>query len=201
MVIARGADWGHAGSRPASIITAANDADLAAIVAERRSLEPSQPPVTTVSGGDLLRTLGGARPPEAETWWFSVDLGWVDLGVGPEIPFVAHLVARRALWRSDFAVAMNAAWLGDRYLGPRAHPNDGLLDVTRGRLDWRERFEANRRSRLGTHVPHPALETDRTPRDEWEFRRPISLRVDGVLRGAATHVRVQIQPDAFWVVL
>ena len=37
-------------------------------------------------------------------------------------------VARRRGWR-DFAVAMNAQWIGEWNLGPKAHPNDGIVDA------------------------------------------------------------------------
>ena len=42
--------------------------------------------------------------------------------------FLAHLVARDRLWRHSF-VAMNAQWLGEWNLGPRAHPGDAKLDT------------------------------------------------------------------------
>ena len=37
---------------------------------------------------------------------------------------------------------MNAQWLGDWDLGPRSHPNDGLLDVTDGTLPFGDRWKA-----------------------------------------------------------
>lgn len=201
MAIEKGSRWGHAGSAPADVLVAGSDAELAELVADSRAFDPSRPPITTVTDGDLLRTLGGGRPAGVESWWFPLDLAWVELEGGEEYPFVAHAVARRSGWRGEGMVAMNAAWMGPYYLGPRAHPNDGLLDVTHGRLPLRQVPEARRRARTGTHVPHPALSVERTPRFEMRFSRRVRIRTDGVIQGSASKLVVRVQPDAFWVVL
>ncbi len=205
MVIERAAEWGHAGSRPNDIPVAEGDAELAAFVSELRALDPSSPPALSVASGDLLHTLG--RTPEdavvsrVEHWWYPLDLGWVQTDRGEEIPFVAHVVAHQWGWRGEAAVVMNAGWYRGLYLGPRAHPNDGLLDVTVGRLPLRQRIEARRRASTGTHLPHPMLRTERVPRWEHRFDRPTRVYADGENIGVTRSLIVRIQTDAYWAVL
>ena len=99
--------------------------------------------------------------------------------------FVAHLVARRPRWSGRFAVAMNAEWLGDLDLGPRAHPGDGLLDLTEGSLGLRDRLAARRRARTGSHLPHPGLRTSRSASAELSFPDGVPVYLDGVAVGTA----------------
>ncbi|MGH1490992.1 MAG: hypothetical protein ACRBK7_16625 [Acidimicrobiales bacterium] len=146
------------------------------------------------------------------------------LEAGP-FPFVAHLIvghAGRSPWPASFGpladliggaiaralghgvpctvAAMNAAWLGDLRLGPKAHPNDGLLDVTEGQVGFRERREAVSRARSGSHLPHPALSTSRVAQWSASFDRPRSVSLDGVAKGRFMAVRIELVPDAITVV-
>ena len=139
-------------------------------------------------------------------------------GTGPEperaVPFVAHVLAAGAMWapagrraagmRNDpreLTVVMNAAWLGSLRLGPRAHLNDGLLDVTHGRFRLGELWEARRRAVAGDHLPHPGLVVRRV--DHWEipFGRPRHVWVDGRSAGRAWGLAVRLIPDALTVVV
>ncbi len=98
-------------------------------------------------------------------------------------------------------VVMNSAWYGDWYLGPRAHPNDGLLDVTVGELSLRDRMKAKKRVKSGTHLPHPNLEVRRVATLERTLKRPTRVHIDGVLAGQARHIQVRLDSDAFVLVL
>ena len=73
--------------------------------------------------------------------------------------FVAHLVARRSWWRGRVVAAMNAQWLGAWDVAPRAHPDDGLLDLLDGDLS------------LGDRLEGPAPPADRHPRAPPRHRR------------------------------
>ena len=193
MVISKGEVWGEpGGSLPSA--TLSDDAALAASVCD----QPGS--VVAVSGGDLHRTLGLGEQMRSDPLWFPMDLGFASLDGDAELPFVAHVVAR-SRWRVGAgAVVMNAAWIGDRYLGPRAHPNDGLLDITFGSLPFRQLIAASRRSKTGTHLPHPALTVRRSAMWAHTFERPRQICLDGVRRGTATHLEVRLEPDWFTLV-
>jgi hypothetical protein len=160
--------------------------------------------VLGLAGGDLCRTLGGTgdldrlRSPEAMT--FACDLGSV-LVDGRLHWFVAHLLARRTWWRGRMVAAMNAQWLGPLDLGPRAHPGDGLLDVTDGDLPLGDRLEARRRARTGTHLPHPALRTSRTAALQVDLDPALDVWLDGEKVARARRLSIRVEPDALTVVV
>ncbi len=154
-----------------------------------------------MDGGDLLRTLGGGAGHGVATLAYPVDLLRVTLDGNLVVAGVAHVIARHFMWRGEFAAAMNAAWLGERYLGPRAHPNDGLVDVTFGRLGWQQRLLARRRVRTGAHLPHPDLTMVRRAHWEHQFSRSLPVYVDGVAVGTTQRIAVDVEPDAGVIVV
>jgi diacylglycerol kinase family enzyme len=95
---------------------------------------------------------------------------------------------------------MNVASLGPLRLGPKAHPNDGLIDVTEGTVPFRHRREAAKRALSGSHLPHPDLTHRRVAEWQREFSRPASVWLDGVSCGRFRSVRIDLVPDGLVVV-
>lgn len=184
---------------PADLVRAGGDADLARIAGQAEAA--GRRLAAEVGPGDVLRTLGLTAPrPPADRLRYSFDLGWASLDGGPAVPFAAHLSAHRPLWRGPFAVAMNCAWRGPWYLGPRAHPNDGLLDVTwSDGLPTRQRILARRRLPTGSHLPHPDLRVERVTRWHHRFTRPVPVALDGQGHGSHQEIEVWVTPDCFWL--
>ena len=179
-----------------------SDAEARAVIEEaRRNSQP--PPVLGLLGGDLCRTLNGPgdedrlRSPDAVR--FSVDLGEVLLD-GRLHVFVAHLVARTKRWKHAF-VAMNAQFVGDWVLGPRAHPNDGLLDVYQADLSLTDRLKVRSRLKHGAHMPHPGIKERRVPAVQVDFPHPRPIYLDGEEWGQARKLSVRVEPDALTVVV
>ncbi len=207
MTIEKGRPWGEPIERPSDAPVARDDIELARLAAAavargERPVIAFEPSPGRDGAGDVARTLGvdGVRPPD-EQLGFGFDLGYLRCGDDEPVPFVAHVAMRRPLWRGEFAVVMNAAWVGEWYLGPRAHPNDGLLDVTTGRLAARQRWQARSRARTGSHLPHPGLAVSRTAAWEHRFARPTPAFVDGRAIGAVAQVRAWVEPDSFVLVV
>jgi hypothetical protein len=181
----------------------ASDAEARAVVAE--ALRANRPvPALGLVGGDLCRTLGGlgdeARIRRGEGTVCPVDLGVVLLDGRLQV-FVAHLAAHTRTWGGPFLVAMNAEWLGEWDLGPRAHPADGLLDVTEGALGWRDRLLARTRARTASHLPHPGLRASRVSAGTWTFERPVPVHLDGTGVGRFRDVVLRVEADALTVVV
>jgi hypothetical protein len=199
--IAKGDPYGAPGHLPEGGVLVRSDAEASAALTDaRRQRRPF--PALGLLGGDLCHTLGGGdgRPrTELEGVRFTVDLGEALLD-GRLHLFVAHLVARTRLWTRSF-VAMNAQWLGPWNLGPRAHPNDGLLDAYDVHLPLGQLFPVRARLHHGTHLPHPGIKERRTPAQQVELERPLPVRLDGVAVGRARVVSVRVQPDALTVVV
>jgi hypothetical protein len=203
MTIRKGEAWGGPGVLPAGSPVVDSDAGLRAIVEQCRSTGASLP-VVGLLGGDLCRTVGGPGDPARLVTGgalLPIDIARVDID-GTTHWFCSHLVARRSWWWGRAVVVMNGQWLGDWDLGPRAHPNDGLLDLTDGTLPLGDRREARRRARTGTHVPHPALRVARRAQHELAFEPALDVWLDGqrVARRARSVV-VTVEPDALSVVV
>ncbi|NNF55446.1 MAG: hypothetical protein HKN03_13520 [Acidimicrobiales bacterium] len=195
MVIEKGGTYGTPGPNPAHLPQCGNDRELAAHIAEAGTSP------CTVLAGDVLVTLGGGARPGVAPLAYPLDVLEVRLDEGPVVLAVAHTIARRRFWRGECAVAMNAAWCNDWYLGPRSHPNDGLVDVTIGALSAQQRYLARRRVRSGSHLPHPNLKVTRTTHWDHNFRSPVGVWIDGYRHGSARHVEIHVRPDAGLVVV
>jgi hypothetical protein len=204
VTIRKGEPWGQPGVLPPDAPVARSDAELARLIADAVLPDPSGT-VVGLLGGDLCRTVGGTGDPRrlhAGGVVLPIDVGVARFDDGTQVRFVAHLVARNPWWLGEGAVLMNAQWLGPWDLGPRSHPNDGLADVTTGRLPWGDRAEARRRARTGTHLPHPDLRTARASEHVVELPRPVRVFSDGVrLPGRHRRLIVEVIPDAISVVV
>lgn len=203
MTIRKGEEWGAPGVLPADGVVVRSDAEARAVVTSARRAGRT-PPVLGLLGGDLARALGSTgdedrlHGPHARR--VPIDLGSV-LVDGTLHWFVAHLVARRPLWSGRFVVAMNAEHLGPMKLAPRAHPNDGLLDVLDGRLGIDDRLKARRLVRHGGHLPHPGVRELRTAAVQIDLDRPTEVRLDGERIGRARHLSIRVEPDALVAVV
>lgn len=203
MTIRKGQDWGRPGPLPSDGIVVHSDSEARAAITRARAEERSLP-VLGLLGGDLARCVGStgdaARLHSERARTVEVDLGEVEVD-GVAHVFVAHLVARRALWAGRFVVAMNAEHIGTWKVAPRAHPNDGELDLLEGSLSLDDRLKARRRLPAGDHLPHPGIATRRVSTVEIDFDRPTAVHLDGEKIGAGRHLRIQVVPDALTCVV
>lgn len=215
MTIERGEPWGspHHGDLPQ--LKADDDAELARLADEYRA--DGEPPMILVGQGDVAATIGAdvslphTDACDARYHRYPMDLGYVSLGneagqAERTVPFVAHVVGHRwpTLLRKSSPwpqlIVMNTPLSSGLRLGPRAHPNDGRLDMTVGSLPWLQGREAHRRAATGSHLPHPRLAATRRVEAEFSPRRRLHVVVDGVDRGRWCWLRVSVVPDAFVLV-
>jgi hypothetical protein len=161
--------------------------------------------VVGVLGGDLCRTVGGggepARLTDGRGTVLPIDLGVVRLDDGPEHLFVAHVVARRRFWRAPVVAVMNAQFRGRWDVAPRAHPNDGRLDVVVAHLGLGDTWKAWRRLPTGSHVPHPGIEERRVRASELDLGARCAVEIDGRPVGTARRLSVVCRPDAAEIVV
>jgi putative lipid kinase YegS-like protein len=192
-MIRRGEEWGTAVNAPVEGREVRTDADLAAALSAGGLLP-------LVRGGDVHRSLGApsGRTPARR---LPVDLLAVHAD-GRQLVAVAHVVARRrgalGWWRGPIVALMNVDHLGRWDVAPRAHPNDGWLDVLEVHPDMpaRARWQASRRLTSGTHLPHPDVAVRRVREATFIFDRPLGLWVDGIEQEAVSVLRVRIVADA-----
>lgn len=192
MTIRRGEEWGVTVARPAGLVVAPSDAELAALVAS----DPAG--VYGVSGGDIFRSLGSPTPRDP-LQRLPMDALEVQLDDRDPVLGVAHLVARRGWWRGPLLAVMNADHVGEWNVAPRAHPNDGKGDSVEvaATMSLRHRWQARSRLPQGTHVPHPSITVRTFTESAWTFLRPADVWIDGVARGRAGRIAVRVLPDHF----
>jgi hypothetical protein len=201
--IEKGSAYGAVGvPLPDGGVVVATDAEARRVLeAARRDGVPF--PALGVVGGDLCRTLGGpgsvARLRSPQALRFPVDLGEVLID-GRLHLFVSHLVAHTRLWGYTFVV-MNAQWRGRWNLGPRGHPNDGLLDVYEARLGLGDRLKVRARLPHGAHLPHPGITQRRSAAVQVELPRALPIELDGEVVGTGRVLSVRCEPDALTVVV
>lgn len=203
MTVEKGQDWGRPGALPPGAPVATTDAEVAAVVREARRAW-TQVPTIGLAGGDLARTCGAVRDEERlrreDGHVLPVDVGEV-LVDGELHVFTAHLVARRRWWRAPTIFAMNAQYRGRWDVAPRAHPNDGRLDLVRFDLPWSEWRRARARMPTGAHLPHPAIQVRRVKAVQLDLDEGTDVWLDGERLGPARALSIRCVPDAFTVVV
>jgi hypothetical protein len=185
---------------PQDIRVVASDAALATC---------EQTDFVSLTGGDLFRSLGSPVkvPKGAECTCVHIDA--LECEVFARDNTVETLLASSAVlvgtwWsRGGCTWLTNGGLIDSHDVAPRAHPNDGKVDVLEmdSHMPFRQKFLAHRRMRTGTHVPHPNLRLART--EEITIRRTSarqSLRIDGVARPDWSHLRCSVRPD-YWQIL
>ena len=162
VTIRRGQDWGEPTTLDEDTPVFHDDASAAAAVQEAFDVGATLPTIALV-GGDLHRTLGSPHRLESDLRAgrgvrFPIDLGVMtfDDGRSPRV-FLSSVVAHvgRQLWSGRTVTVMNGSFCGGLDLGPRAHPNDGVLDVVDGTLSRRDARRAMIRAATG-HAPSPS---------------------------------------------
>lgn len=202
MTIEKGVAWGSVEMTPFNLVVAPDEEAAA------RAIRIGATHVQLLSG-DLLRALGveGSQTrltPGEPSLHLPCDMLSVSIDDGD--PFVAIgslMIGSR--WRPRAWLA-TGGFLGDLNVTPRAHPNDGVLDVLEfgPGLGVRQLLTIRWRMRRGDHLPHPLLSIRRAAKFDWGsdarggFARVI---VDGRIHGRARRVDVVVQPDAFTLCL
>lgn len=191
MTIRRGEPWGTEVPRPDRLRIARTDHELADWVA----VEPAG--AFAVSGGDLHRTVGAPARVGDPAHRLPIDVLDVETDRSAHLA-VAHVVIRRRWWRGPVVFVCNVGHVGAWNVAPRAHPDDGRLDVVtfEPEMRLRDRWEARRRLPTGTHIPHPSISVRTATEWTWSDRAGARVWVDGVAIGERSHIAVTVLPDA-----
>lgn len=212
MTIEKGKEWGHRARRPSTVVFAKDDVDL---ISQWQN-NSSAPFV--ILGGDLHTSLGrplwntNSDTENASAQFLPVDILKVDV-ISDNASSSHDVITMYALssvqigsWlsRERLVCVSNCGFIGDYNIAPRAHPNDGEMDVVtiNASIDWRQRLQARARARLGNHVPHPQIAMERGVEHSWTKESPRErLSVDGIEVKRWSSVHVSVIADACTVVV
>jgi hypothetical protein len=166
MTIEKGKEWGTPSAIPSRRVFAKSDRELANATSDD---------IVSVVGGDVWRALGMpvATSESASGMMLPLDALVVSVTAeGVTTTVLAASCVEIGRWRyvpllqkrSRYVCISNAGLIGERSVAPRAHPNDGKFEVMTlaGEMDVRQRRLSYKRSRMGTHVPHPFIEIKQT---------------------------------------
>ena len=200
MTIEKGMPWGVAVPSPTDLRVVPTDCDARNFVVRQRERGATLQPLG-LGGGDMARTMGGGQ----DRFPGTVTQATIDLlrvQAGDRVTWaVSHVVARCTWHSGELLFAMNAQFLGPYDVAPRSHPNDGKVDIVHvaAEMPWRARRAAAKRSRTGTHLPHPQLTTRQVPDYSLACARPLVIWIDGERWGTVPDLRITVEPDALTV--
>ena len=75
-----------------------------------------------------------------------------------------------------------------------------MVDVSPA-MTLTQRWQARRRLRSGTHLPHPAIDVDRVGAWQTTFDPPLRVWLDGTPVGEVRNLSVRVEPDALLLVV
>jgi hypothetical protein len=198
-MIKRGEEWGVPTTCTPSDVLVSGDQGLAVSSTEVRLI---------VHGGDIAHSLGDPKQPDVGDSCTEVPIDalrvLITLRNGAIHSSIAASHVMIGSWlRSRLVCVSNGGFIGRKNVSPRAHPNDGLFDVMSldSSMGLQQRLRARHKSILGTHTPHPLVETSRARSIEFSSTsRSEALRIDGRRIRAWSNIKVEIVPD-YWRLL
>jgi hypothetical protein len=200
MTIERGVAWGKTVQVPDNIVSVATDSALA---------DCSPADFISLLGGDLFQSLGSPHPVRtgSERTLVNIDALECQLevsGTNQKLLAASSVVIGSWWSRAEFVCITNGGMLNGLDLTPRAHPNDGKWDVLaiQKSMNLKQRILARRRSKTGSHIPHPDISITRMA--EMSFHRAHKrqkLVIDGVPQPQWSSVHCHVVPDYWQVVL
>lgn len=127
-----------------------------------------------------------------------VEFGTTDRQDQPTSIVVAGSIVlqHRTLFNSHLIIS-NSGIVRGRDVLPRAHPNDGYVDVLKidEAMTTRQRLSAWRRAQTGSHLPHPQIRASRSTEFEWSGRAS-RMVADDVTFVGVEWLRCKVLADA-----
>lgn len=204
MTIRKGEQWGRRIAKPSRIRHVSSDAELA---------QCSSEDFISLGDGDIYATIGSPTmlPDLDECTLLPIDALHVkilSLDASEKYCTAASCVEIGSfislLKSGRYICVTNGGIVSGRNFAPRAHPNDGRLDImlVAESMSFRDRLTARKKAITGTHIPHPSisLRQDETFSAKRLGERD-KLQIDGVTVANWIEVSVSIVPDYWQIVV
>ena len=195
MTIRKGEDWGRV-EMVSQVVTAQGDGELASLVkCESEALE--------VRSGDTWASVGGPGPICPPTRVLQLPFDAVEVIFNAKSHVAYSSVVVRSPWRRGgwlrgqlWLVSLTGVYRA-RNVAPRAHPNDGRIDVIHcdASMSLRDRCQAWRRALVGDHLPHRHVSVARVPDASVSSRRDVVVVIDGRRIGTTQSVQMRVLVD------
>jgi hypothetical protein len=212
MTISKHGLYGTPVSRPSSLHVLQSDLEIA-----QHYISGDTATTCTVTNGSIAQSLGISSgriqnpDPNKQMTLVNIDLLQIDYRTTTSLNANAKLsssatsrivvagtiaIQHRTLL-STCLILSNSGLLRSRDVLPRAHPNDGFVDVLEvdPKISIRQRAIAWRRSAIGSHLPHPSFRVSRSIDFQWSGS-PAHMIADGVTYKGVVWLQCTVLADA-----
>jgi hypothetical protein len=197
-MISRGQPWGIPADMSDDVLVVENNQVLSNADRTRRIV---------LTGGDIARSLGNPVVPVVGSACTEVAIDAMLCDITTTDSRSIHAVAASSIvvgsyWRGRHLIVSNAGWIGDSNVAPRAHPNDGKVEILTitSHMSLRQRILARRRMQTGTHLPHPDLSSMQIATQSIVRQNEERLMIDGRKIDNWASISITVEPD-YWRVL
>ena len=196
-MIRRGEPWGLETTWPEDAVIIHSDHALALA-------DPSRP--VFLASGDISRSLGHPSMPSGDGKCTEVRIDamlcTVASSAGERKIVAASSIIVGSHWRHRHMIISNGGWWNEWNIAPRAHPNDGIVELLTlsEKMTMRQRWLAKRKMRTGTHLPHPDISMVRISSATVDRISGEKLLIDGQAVSIWESLSVEVLPD-YWRVL
>jgi len=201
MTIGKNEKWGTVVSCPPGLPLFSSSRSLSVFLTQHSELLQSSSPFECRLYARNFHTLLGLKRKRSEQCLrIPIDVVRVEgAKCGARFSFVAIdtiLLTTRFPFGEYLLLTNSGFWWGRRF-APRAHPNDGKMDVVEidENMTFRQRFLGFRRAKWSTHLPHPQIAYEQRVTVDWRGgeRR---LWIDGRRLPRVSELYAQVLPDA-----
>ena len=209
MTISKHGSYGTPVSRPPMLNVLQSDLEIAQHYVSGHTATPC-----TVTNGSIALSLGISSEmnfrdsvSNQQMTLVDIDLLQIDFRTRPpstansstssRIVVAGTIAIQHRTPLSTCLILSNSGILRSRDVLPRAHPNDGFVDVLEvdPKISIRQRAIAWSRSATGSHLPHPNFRVSRSIDFQWSGS-PARMIADGVTYKGVVWLRCTVLADA-----
>jgi len=209
MTISKHGSYGTPVSRPPTLNVLQSDLEIAQHYVSGHTATPC-----TVTNGSIALSLGISSEmnfrdsvSNQQMTLVDIDLLQIDFRTRPpstansstssRIVVAGTIAIQHRTPLSTCLILSNSGILRSRDVLPRAHPNDGFVDVLEvdPKISIRQRAIAWSRSATGSHLPHPNFRVSRSIDFQWSGS-PARMIADGVTYKGVVWLRCTVLADA-----
>ena len=212
MTISKHGLYGTPVSRPSSLHVLQSDLEIA-----QHYISGDTATTCTVTQGSIAQALGISSgriqdpEPNQQMTLVNIDLLQIDYrtttslnananaksSTTSRIVVAGSIAIQHRTLLSTCLILSNSGLLRSRDVLPRAHPNDGFVDVLEvdPKISIRQRAIAWRRSAIGSHLPHPSFRVSRSIDFQWSGS-PAHMIADGVTYKGVVWLQCTVLADA-----
>ena len=209
MTISKHGSYGTPVSRPPALNVLQSDLEIAQHYVSGHTATPC-----TVTNGSIALSLGISSEmnfrdsvSNQQMTLVDIDLLQIDFRTRPpstansstssRIVVAGTIAIQHRTPLSTCLILSNSGILRSRDVLPRAHPNDGFVDVLEvdPKISIRQRAIAWSRSATGSHLPHPNFRVSRSIDFQWSGS-PARMIADGVTYKGVVWLRCTVLADA-----